>query len=208
MVMLSGPLIHRRVIHRRPFLLCHHRKRHTRRHRLPRKAFIEVVNVRERVVVDEQNHPKGAEAVLSNDLLAVNPSTGQVKMLMHRELHIKPKLPTNSNLSSNTQRKFIINEYGIDGALRQQHAAPWLQSFIKRFHLDSFWPLFAFSVLAGFTFVGLIFVAAKCILTLIEDEESGSKEYAPLLSDEALLATVESAQPIQLTEEMTERGAI
>lgn len=207
MIMISGPLIHRRVIHRRPFRLHRHRRRHNRHlHHKAKKAFIEVVNVRERIIVDEQNRPKGAEAVLSNDLLAVNPQTGQMRMLMHRELHIKPKLPTNANPNAiNPQRKFIINEYGVDGALRSKGPSPWLQSFIQRFHLNSFWPLFAFSVLMGFTFVGLIFVAAKCILTLIEAEDAG---YEPLLSDEELLSSVPSAQPIQLTDEMTERSGV
>lgn len=198
MMMISGPMIHRRVIHRRPYFLRnhHHQKRlrrHRKRHAAKSKAFIEVVNVRERIIVDEQNHPKGAEAVFSNDLLSINPSTGQMRMLMHREIHLKPKLP---------ERKFIVNEYGVDGALRRKAPAPWVQACIKRFRLDSFWPLLAFSVVMGFTFVGLTFVAAKCILTLLDGEAA---VYEPLLSDEDLLRTVPTAQPIQLTDEMTER---
>lgn len=215
MIMIAGPMTHRRVIHRKPFLLRHHNRRrhHKRRHHSHKhrkaKAFIEVVNVRERIVVDEHNRPKGAEAVLSNDLMTVNPNTGQVKMLMHRELHIKPKLPKPKQQQPAQTQKFIVNEYGPDGALRKSKPAPWLQAIIKRFRLDSFWPLFGFSVLMGFTFVGVVFLAAKCILTLIdgEDGDGDGVQYAPLLSDDALLASVDTAQPIQLTDEMTERSS-
>ena len=78
-----------------------------------------------------------------------------------------------------------------------------LDRFIRYLHLDQFWPLFFFSVVCGFSFVGLTFIAAKLILGLIDDNERDSYEPVPN-DDNNLLNSIESAQPIKITNEMIE----
>lgn len=191
MILISGPLSHRRrVIHRHPMRWYGHRR--LRHHSLRRpKAFIQMMKIQERVVVDEHNRPKAAEAVLTNDLLQLTPGGG-MKLLMHGEMHITPKKGIKHDLPNAK-----ITEFGIDGKPKREG---FVDRMIKRLHLTSFWPLFIFSLVCGFGFVGVIFVIAYGLLGLMEEQQ----EYAPVLTDDALLSSIESAQPIQLRDdEMT-----
>lgn len=190
MILISGPLSHRRrVIHRHPVRWYGHRR--LRHHSLRRpKAFIQMMKIQERIVVDEHNRPKAAEAVLTNDLLQLTPGGG-MKLLMHGEMHITPKKGIKHDLANAR-----ITEFGIDGKPKREG---FVDRMIKRLHLTSFWPLFIFSLVCGFGFVGVIFVIAYSLLGLMEEQE-----YAPVLTDDALLSSIESAQPIQLRDdEMT-----
>lgn len=247
MIMLSGPITHeaepnpflallrQRLRHR------HHRKHHHHhhRHRIHRraqalimpemhmrmhhvasphpKALLEVMKIRERIVVDEQNNPKSAELALSNDLMQVDPLSGQIKMLRHGEIHIKPKhlnnedaqkreeLKTGAGLlkSVGPERTFVATEFGADGQpIKMPQQGSRLDRFIRYLHLDQFWPLFFFSVFCGFSFVAMTFVAAKLILGLIDENERDS--YEPVPNGENLLSSIESAQPIKITNEMIE----
>lgn len=244
MMMITGPVSHEtepnpllaflryKLRHRR------HLKRHHRRHRIHRrrraqaliipgmrlrhasphpKALLEVMKIRERIVVDEQNHPKSAEIALSNDLMQIDPISGQIKMLRHGEIHIKPKqriieggpkgddLKTGAGLlkSVGPERTFIATEFGADGQpIKMPQEGSRLDRFIRFLHLDQFWPLFFFSVLCGFSFVGLTFLSSKLILGLIDDNERDSYESVP--TGDNLLSSIESAQPIKITNEMIE----
>jgi len=214
----------------------HHRKHHHRRHRIHRhpqaiimpemgthhasphpKALLEVMKIRERIVVDEQNRPKSAEIALSNDLMQIDTVSGQIKMLRHGEIHIRPKqsfiedgqkreeLKTGAGLlkSVGPDRTFVTTEFGADGQpIKMPQQGSRLDRFIRYLHLDQFWPLFFFSVLCGFSFVGLTFLAAKLILGLIDDNERDSYEAIP--NGDNLLSSIESAQPIKITNEMIE----
>lgn len=246
MIMLTGPasngnesnpfmaLFRHRFNHKR-----HHRrhhKRHHKRHRIHRhpvtfiaprnlmeegpilrpKALLEVMKIRERIVVDKNNHPMSAELALTNDLMQIDPLTGHVKMLRHGEIHIKPKkrsIQDESNMkefekspllkSVGPERTFVATDFGADGnPIKMPQEGSRLDRFIRFLHLDQFWPLFFFSAACGFTFVGLTFLAAKMILGLIDDNERDCYESVP--TSENLLNSIESAQPIKITNEMIE----
>lgn len=245
MILLSGP-VSKEGSEINPFAAFfrhkrHHRNRarHHRRHRIHRhpvvfmapngimeehpaahpNALLEVMKIRERVVVDEQNHPKSAELALTNDLMQIDPVSGQVKMLRHGEIHIKPKteespaslespkeqLRTGAGLlkSVGPERTFVVTEFGADGQpIKMPQEGSRLDRFIRYLHLDQFWPLFFFSAACGFTFVGLTFLTAKLILGFIDDNERES--YEPVPTGENLLSSIESAQPIKITNEMIE----
>ena len=243
MIMIAGPVS--REVDSNPFLAFlrrklrnrRHRKHHHRRHRIHRhpqalimpemeihrsaphpKTLLEVMKIRERIVVDEHNRPKSAELALSNDLMQVDPVSGQVKMIRHGEIHIKPKhlltedgqkregLKTGAGLlkSIGPERSFVATEFGADGQpIKMPQQGSRLDRFIRYLHLDQFWPLFFFSVVCGFSFVGLTFIAAKLILGLIDDNERDSYEPVPN-DDNNLLNSIESAQPIKITNEMIE----
>lgn len=237
MIMIAGPassgnetnpfmaLFRHRRHHKR------HHRRHHKRHRIHRhpvplivphdlmgdtphphpNAFLEVMKIRERVVVDEQNRPKSAELALSNDLMQIDPLTGQVKVLRHGEIHIKPKKRLIEGEKSvkhlvksvGPERSFVVTEFGADGnPLKIPQQGSRLDRFIRFLRLDQFWPLFFFSAACGFTFVALTFLAAKLILGLIDDNERESYETVP--TGENLLNSIESAQPIKITSEMIE----
>lgn len=195
----------------------HHHHRRQRIHRQPvqlvalgqeephPKAFLEVMKIRERIVVDEQNRPKSAELALTNDLMQIDSSNGHVKMLRHGELHIKPKkhhlVGASSDESYKSERNFAATEFGADGKpVKMPQEGSRLDRFIRNLHLDQFWPLFFFSAICGFSFVGLTFLAAKLILGLIDDNERDN--YEPVPNGENLLDSIESAQPIKITNEM------
>lgn len=232
--------------HSNPFLalfMNRHRRQltHHRRHRIHRrpyhlhglfatplfsrpKAFLEVMKVRERVVVDEQNRPKSAEFSLTNDLMQVDPISGRAKLLRHGELLIKPKKSLNSSIpnssdsnnlinnnnsinninndtnTNNSLNDSIFNQFNLKDAANNNNSR--LDRFIRFLHLDQFWPLFFFSAICGFSFVGLTFLVAKTILGFIEDPERDSYETVP--TDEKLLNSIEAAQPIKITNEMIE----
>ena len=241
MIMIAGPVSHETepnpllaFLHRK--LRHRHHKRHHRRYRIHRrpqafimpqlrihhssphpKALLEIMKVRERIVVDEQNRPKSAELALSNDLMQIDPISGQIKMLRHGEIHIKPKhmlieggqnreeLKAGAGLikSVGPERTFAATEFGADGQpIKMPQEGSRLDRFIRYLHLDQFWPLFFFSVFCGFSFVGLTFLAAKLILGLIDDNERDSYEAVP--TGDNLLSSIESAQPIKITNEMIE----
>lgn len=233
MIMIAGP-----APNGNPFMALfrhrrhhkHHHKRHHKRHRIHRfpvsieaphafmeegpilrpKALLEVMKIRERIVVDEQNRPKSAELALTNDLMQVDPLSGQVKLLRHGEIHIKPKNsliqgePKKHLMKSvGPERTFVVTDFGADGnPIKMPQEGSRLDRFIRFLHLDQFWPLFFFSAACGFTFVGLTFLAAKLILGLIDDNERDSYESVP--TSENLLNSIESAQPIKITNEMIE----
>lgn len=208
---------HRHRIHRRPiaFIMPHHAgmEEHSAPHP---NALLEVMKIRERIVVDEQNHPKSADLTLSNDLMQVDPLSGHIKLLRHGEIHIKPKfhnssiehkdeLRTGAGLlkSVGPERTFAVTEFGADGQpIKMPQEGSRLDRFIRYLHLDQFWPLFFFSAACGFMFVGLTFLTAKLILGFIDDNERDSYEAVP--SSENLLNSIESAQPIKITNEMIE----
>lgn len=193
-------------------------RRGSRRHRLPSlpKAFVEVLKVHERVVVDEQNRPKHFEAAMSNDLMQIDVASGKMRLLMHGEMHIKPKMEGHVQTphpdirkmqqlraASAPKRSYIINDYGVDGLLKNPSSAQnLLDRLIRTLHLNEFWPLFGFSVLCGFLFVGLIFITAKLVLSLVDDDSGAEYETVP--TEEGLLASIDSAQPIRLENQMTE----
>ena len=239
MIMIAGPASN--ASESNPFMTLfrhrHHRhKRHHKRHRIHRfpvpikahhavndvgpllrpKPLLEVMNIHERIIVDEQNHPKSAELALTNDLMQVDPLNGQVKMLRHGEIHIKPKRrliqgepkkedfekPSTLN-SVGPERNFIVTDFGADGnPIKMPQEGSRLDRFIRFLHLDQFWPLLFFSAACGFSFVGLTFLAAKLILGLIDENERDSYESVP--TSENLLNSIESAQPIKITNEMIE----
>jgi hypothetical protein len=238
MIMIAGPV--RKGSESNPFMALfrhrRHHRRHRRRHRIHRfivpfeaphasmeegpflrpKALLEVMKIRERIVVDEQNRPKSAELALTNDLMQVDPLSGQIKMLRHGEIHIKPKkrlIQGNSTKedfekspllkSVGPERTFVVTDFGADGnPIKMPQEGSRLDRFIRFLHLDQFWPLFFFSAACGFTFVGFTFLAAKLILGLIDDNERDSYESVP--TSENLLNSIESAQPIKITNEMIE----
>lgn len=247
MIMVAGPVSHeaesnpifdflRHKLRRRHRHHKRHGGHHHRRHRIHRsprtliipgmrmphaspypKAMLEVMKIRERIIVDEQNKPKSAEVALINDLMQVDPLSGQIKMLRHSEIHIKPKnqliegeqkrdkLKTGAGLlkSIGPERTFVATEFGADGQpIKMPQQGSRLDRFIRFLHLDQFWPLFLFSAICGFCFVGLTFLAAKLILGLIDDNEKDS--YEPVPTRENLLSSIESAQPIRITNEMIE----
>lgn len=227
MIMLTGPVASSGS-ERNPFMALFRRnRRHHRRHRIHRhpfalvveerppsfttpKAFFEVMKIRERIVVDEQNRPKSAEVALSNDLMQIDPRSGHVKMLRHGELHIKPKhpliqggpKPAEEEIPAAKVQNFLVaTEFGADGKpVKMPQQGSRLDRFIRFLHLDQFWPLFFFSAICGFTFVGFTFLAAKLILGLIDDNERDSYEPVP----NGLLDSIESAQPIKITNQMIE----
>lgn len=206
---------HRRRIHRHPiaFIMPLEGK-----HPAPHpNALLEVMKIRERIVVDEQNRPKSAELALSNDLMQVDPLSGHIKMLRHGEIHIKPKIHNNSSIeqreelrtgagllkSVGPERTFTVTEFGADGQpIKMPQEGSRLDRFIRFLHLDQFWPLFFFSAACGFMFVGLTFLVAKLILGFIDENERES--YEPVPTSETLLNSIESAQPIKITNEMFE----
>lgn len=171
-------------------------------------TLLEIMKVRERIVVDEQNRPKSAELAIINDLMKIDPNSGQIKMLRHGEIRIKPKNHQGTNIlekpekidqivkSVGPERILLATEFGENAPKEGSR----LDSFIRKLHLDQFWPLFIFSALCGFTFVGLTFLAAKLIFNLIDDSDKDS--YEPIPSSGSLLNSIESAQPIKITSEM------
>lgn len=212
MVQVSSPIHHRRRrIHRRPITNVRFMKLRNRDPIIP-KAFFEAMKIRERIVVDDQNRPKSVEMSIVNDLMQLDPHSGGFKMLRHGEMHIKPKhaliTPDMTDIridkiKSVGERRFLINEFNInDASFDSASKERRIDRFIRYFHLNKFWPLFFFSAICGFSFVGLTFLAAKLILALIDDNEGFSYDAVP--TDESLLESIESAQPIKITDDMIE----
>ena len=120
----------------------------------PPTALLEVMKIRERIVVDEQNRPKSAELALSNDLMQIDPISGQIKMLRHGEIHIKPKtaavppsqeeLRTGAGLikSVGPDRTLLATEFGADGEpIKMPLEGRRLDRFIRYLHLCAVFPL-------------------------------------------------------------------
>lgn len=172
-----------------------------------------VIKIKEKVVVNEQNQPKHVEAEFSNDLLRMDHTTGAMRLMMHGEMHIKPK--ESSPIIAQATRSFLVTDGNklTDKPEHKHTLASWLRSkhfqdFAKRWRLNEFWPLLGFSLACGFGFVSVIALISWIILSVVNsghpDDDLDRNEYNALPTDDALLQPVTAAQPLAQNQNMKE----
>lgn len=144
------------------------------------KVIIEVINVREKLVVDERNHTKGYAADMHTAVFAGK--SGHLKQIYEQDLKVIPR-PESPLLKSIKAQNFIKSEKdkikkGKDkvenpkAPKKTDKIREILQKIYKKFHLNKRGPALCASIILGFITTAIIY-SLVCLMVWVYGKISG-----------------------------------
>jgi len=155
---------HRHHLHDEHRYDGHHHRKHLdvlpEREQLkhPKSRFmLEVVTIREKVVVDEKNKPKGFIGRIQNVLFTLG-QHGHLKKVFQSNLTVMPKM---RGPASKEPFKLPMTDNGTIKPLAQpippvEAEKDWFDEWARYLRLDEFWPRLAVSTFLGILLTGIL----------------------------------------------------